>query len=67
MGTERRSHGETQNEKSSGGKQKAVIAFRELLRFARFYTTFPTKHTINKSKIAGILNIEHHMRLYFEQ
>jgi hypothetical protein len=40
-----------------------VITLGELARLARFCITFPTKHTINKSKIAGIFNMEWHMRL----
>jgi hypothetical protein len=44
-----------------------VVAFRELIRFARFFITVSTKHTNNKAEIAGIFNMEQHMRLFFEK
>jgi hypothetical protein len=53
--------------KKQWGKQKSVIALRELAKRTRFCTTFPTKHTNKKSKIAGILNMELHMRLYAQK
>jgi hypothetical protein len=37
-----------------------VIALGELAKLTRFCTTFPIKHTINKLKIAWILNMEWH-------
>jgi hypothetical protein len=53
-----KSYGKTRNEKSSGEKQKAVNALGEIAKLIRFCITFPTKHTNNKSKIAGILNMK---------